>query len=53
MSVLTAVAIAVLGIAMIVGSFVIENRIDDLEKRVTTLESVRIEMLAPPEGVSP
>jgi hypothetical protein len=29
------------------------NRIDDLEQRVTTFETVRIEYIAPPEGVSP
>ncbi len=29
------------------------NRIDDLEQRVTTFETVRIEIVAPPEGVSP
>ena len=29
------------------------NRIDDLEERVTTFETVRIEYVAPPQGVSP
>jgi hypothetical protein len=28
-------------------------RISDLETRMTTFETVRIEMVAPPEGVSP
>jgi hypothetical protein len=29
------------------------NRIDDLEQRITAVETIRIEMVAPPEGVSP
>jgi hypothetical protein len=30
-----------------------ESRLDDLEDRVTTMETVRIEVVAPPGGVSP
>ncbi len=42
-------------VAMILATLEIShnsNRIDDLEQRVTTFETVRIEMVAPPEGVS-
>lgn len=31
----------------------IYNRLDDLEDRMTTLETIRIEAVAPPEGVTP
>ncbi len=46
----TALAIAVLGIAVLLSSYVIDNRLDELEQRVTTFETVRIEMVAPAEG---
>lgn len=38
---------------IIVSNEVQSNRINDLEQRVTTFETIRIEMVAPPEGVSP
>jgi hypothetical protein len=52
------IAITLIVLALAIGSIgsatILQGcRIRDLEQRVTTFETVRIEMVAPPEGVSP